>query len=105
MKDKKETPPIDYESLYYKVMQENVLLTNKKVSIDFTDSEIGFLRSTMYEELMEMKFDLTDYDDEDEKEENKKLGKAKNDEFLKALVDEKKQLVERIIKKLRFEIR
>jgi hypothetical protein len=94
----------DYEALYYKAMQENVLLKEKKISFNFNLDEILFLRSLMYEELIDMKFDLVSYDDDDN-EENKKLGKElSKDVFLKSLIDEKRLLLEQIIKKLRFDI-
>ncbi len=100
-KDKKSE---DYESLYYKAMKENILLKDKKISFEFTEAEINYLRNIMYEEMMEMKFDLGYEEDEDEKEEGRKLGKTKKDDFLNSMIEEKRSMIEQIIKKLKFDI-
>lgn len=107
MKEKNESkkqPDIDYEKLYYQAMQENILMKNKKISFEFTEAEINYLRGIMYEELMDMKYDLFSSDDEDEQEEGRKLGKLKKDDYLNTVIDERRVMIEQIIKKLRFEI-
>ncbi len=110
MKDKKDEskkePEIDFESKYYQAMKENVLMKDKKISFEFNESEINYLREIMYLELKELKFDIPfEYDDED-REEERKLGKnkIKKDEFLNQMIDEKRLLIETIVKKLRFEL-
>ena len=104
-KENKKEPEIDYEKLYYQAMQENVLIKDKKISFEFTEAEINYLRDLMFNELLDLKYDITDYGEEDEKEENKLLGKnAKKDEFLKKMIDEKRMRIEQIIRKLRFEV-
>jgi hypothetical protein len=104
---KKEKDETDYESLYYKTMKENLLLKDKKISFEFSDEEINFLRQSMYYELKDMQFEMShdEFHDEEEKEENKMLGKKqRNMEFFNTITDEKRLLVENIIKKLRFEL-
>lgn len=95
---------VDYESLYYKAMQENILLKEKKISLEFTDQEISILKDLLYEELMDIKFDSVIELPDDEKEEGKLLGRLNRDEFFNVLIDEKKNSLETLIKKLRFEI-
>jgi len=108
MKDKKETkkePEVDYESMYYRAMKENVLLKDKKVTIELTAVEIDFLKGIMYEELYDVRDRsyFTDNDDEEDNEAMKNL-KPKKDEVLNSMVEEKRTLLETIVKKLRFEI-
>ena len=102
-KDSKPEEEIDFESLYYKAMKENVLLKDNKIGLEFTAAEIELLRNVMYEEL----FDIVDKSyvnpSFDEDEENKILQKETNP-MLKSLMDEKTEIIQRIIKKLRFEI-
>ena len=100
---KKQQPDIDFEKLYYQAMKENVLMKDKKISFEFTEAEINFLKSIMYEELMDMKYDLSP-EDADEQEEGRRLGKLKKDDFLNTVIDERRIMIELIIKKLRFEI-
>lgn len=102
-KKDKETH-VDYESLYYKAMQENILLKEKKISLEFTDQEISILKDLLYEELMDIKFDSVIELPDDEKEEGKLLGRLNRDDFFNLLIDEKKNSLETLIKKLRFEI-
>lgn len=111
MKEKKDDKPkkeeeIDYETLYYKAMKENVLLREKKISLEFTTEEINFLRETMFEEL----YDITQgayymgEPEEDEEEENKMLNRKLSDDLLRRLRTEQREIIETIIRKLRFEI-
>lgn len=103
---KEEERAIDYEKLYYTAMQENILLRDKKISFEFTAIEIDFLKSVMYEELYEIRdrayLSIDDSDGEDN-EAMKKLKPIK-DEILKSMIDEKRNMMETIVKKLRFEI-
>lgn len=102
--DNKKESEIDYEKLYYQAMKENVLMKDKKITFEFNEAEINFLRNVMFEELLDMKFEITSYNDEDEDAEDKKLGKVKRDAFLNEMIDSKKEIIEQIIKKLRFEL-
>ena len=108
MKDKKkESPAVDYEALYYQAMKENVLMKERKITFEFTEAEINFLRSVMYEELYEIKdrnyFSHIDDDDGEDNEAMKAL-KPEKDVVLTKMIDEKRNLMETIVKKLRFEI-
>jgi hypothetical protein len=104
--DKKKEPEIDYEKLYYQAMKENVLMKDKKISIELTAIEIDFLKSVMYEELYEVRdraYFSMDNDDGEDNEAMKNL-KPKTDEVLNSMVAEKRTMMETIVKKLRFEI-
>lgn len=104
--NKKKEPELDYESLYYKAMKENVLMKDKKISIELTAIEIDFLKSVMYEELYDIRdrsYFTSDGDDVEDNEAMKNL-KPKKDEVLSSMVDEKRTMLETIVKKLRFEI-
>ena len=105
-KEKKKKEEVDFETLYYQAMKENVLMKDKKISFEFTDQEISFLRDLMFHELMDLKYDIFDSNVNDEEdEENKKIGRGpRKDEFLNKMIDEKRTIIETIIKKLRFEL-
>jgi hypothetical protein len=104
--EKKKEPEVDYESLYYQAMKENILMREKKISLEFTANEIDFLKSVIYEELYDIRdrsyFTMDDNDGEDN--EAMKNLKPKKDEILNSMVDEKRSMMEQIVKKLRFEI-
>lgn len=104
--NKKKEPEIDFEQLYYQAMKENVLMRDKKISIELTSIEIDFLKSVMYEELYDIRdrsyFSMDDNDGEDN--EAMKNLKPKKDEVLNSMIDSKREMMEQIVKKLRFEI-
>jgi len=104
---KKQDEEPDFERLYYQAMKENVLLRDRKISVEFTAEEITLLRSVMFDELYETtqgSYYMTE-PDHDEDDENKVLHrKAGNDELLRRMRDEHRNIVEGIIKKLRFEL-
>lgn len=109
-KDEKKQPSSqeepDFEKLYYQAMKENMLLRDDKIALTFTTEEINLLRSVMFEELIDVRDRwsfLYDHDD-DETDEKKILNKKDDDAMSKQLIAEKRQVVESIIKKLRFEI-
>lgn len=109
-KDEKKQPSSqeepDFEKLYYQAMKENMLLRDDKIALTFTTEEINLLRSVMFEELIDVRDRwsfLYDHDD-DEVDEKKILNKKDDDAMSKQLIAEKRQVVESIIKKLRFEI-
>jgi hypothetical protein len=104
--NKKKEPEVDYEKLYYQAMKENVLMKDKKISIELTSIEIDFLKSVMYEELYEIKdraYFAMDNEDGEDNEAMKNL-KPRKDVVLNSMVDEKRSMMETIVKKLRFEI-
>lgn len=107
-KSKKKDEPValDYESLYYQAMKENVLMKEKKISFEFTDIEINFLKSIMYEELYEIRDRTYFMRDEDDGEDNEAMKALKpgKDVVLNSMLEEKRLMMEKIVKKLRFEI-
>ena len=105
-KEKKKEAVIDYEALYYQAMKENVLMKAKKITFEFTDIEINFLRSVMYEELYEIRDRnlFTNEDDDGEDNEAMKALKPGKDLILVSMIDEKRNMMETIVRKLRFEI-
>jgi hypothetical protein len=95
----------DFEKMYYQVMKENLLLRNDKIEIVFTTEEINLLRLIMYEEMQNIKHDSPlSFDVDDEETERKILNKRDDDALLKTMVDERRKLIENIVKKLRFEL-
>lgn len=109
MKDKKDEskkePEIDFETKYYQAMKENVLYKDKKISIEFTAIEIDFLKSIMYEELYDVR-DREYFSDDPDEEDNEAMKnlKPKKDIVLNSMIEEKRTMMENIVKKLRFEI-
>ena len=95
--EKPEIP--DYENLYYKVMKENTLLKSTESSFNFNTDEINVLKNIMYHVLKDMQYDF----DEDGADEDEKIGKK--EKIFHTMAKEKKFLIERIVKKLRFEIK
>lgn len=109
MKDKKDSKPKsdepDFESLYYQAMKENVLLKDNRITLEFNQAEINFLREVMFEELFDIRDRSFVTDEQPEDAEERKLLQLKvEDKLLKELMDQKRELIETIIKKLRFEI-
>lgn len=104
-KDKKKEPEIDFESKYYQAMKENVLMKDKKISIELTAVEIDFLKGIMFEELYDIR-DRSFFSDEEDGEDNEAMKnlKPKKDVVLTTMIDEKREMLETIVKKLRFEI-
>lgn len=109
-KDEKKQPSSqeepDFEKLYYQAMKENMLLRDDKIALTFTTEEINLLRSVMFEELLDARdrWSFLDNDYEDDDDEKKILNKRDENAMSKQLIAEKRQVVESIIKKLRFEI-
>jgi len=105
-KEKKKEPEIDFESKYYQAMKENVLHKDKKISIEFTAIEIDFLKSVMYEELYDVRDRAYFSDDSENDEDNEAMKnlKPQKDVVLNSMIEEKRTMMETIVKKLRFEI-
>lgn len=102
---KKKEPAVDYEALYYRAMKENILLKDKKISFEFSSNEIDFLRASMLEELYDIRDrEFTSLEDDSEDNEAMKNLMKQKDVVLNQLVEEKRLMVETIVRKLRFEI-
>ncbi len=97
---------LDYESLYYKAMKENVLLKNKTVPINMSFKEVEFLKTLLYLELIDVNNDKPLEMSEENEEVDQTLKNLKlkqDDDLLLVLIEEKKQMIENLIKKLIFE--
>ena len=99
---KKEPTEAEYVKKYNDVLREMQLLKGKTATFEFTAAEINFLKDSIFNTMMDLKWD----------DDTVKMGNEANDPmlrpnnfmFLEKMMDDRLLLVESIYKKLIFEI-